>query len=365
MPDITAKVGEAGANQVHDVALVQAMLRVVKNAKGAPYLGGNYDGVYGPATKTAITAFQTDQKLIDPLPPAGKPVPPPTPGKEKPGLINPGGVTIQKLNAMLPTTHKQLHIIANTKTVYLEGSAADAAASKAAITVDNEFEPTFRANVAKLVQSMYDQHKIVLWLTPTGRRRTFAQQAAEVKTKAGPGESNHNFGRAVDIGFKGFRWIQGDGAIKKDADWLNALEATSPAKANNLWDVRDAIAKGLNLFRLQMERVHLQSFDQATVNNQRSLAKLLTLVSTMKWEPAYKSDLGFGGTLFPVGTAKQIWAGHATVTKSDIAQAKSAKLGKVFKEADIKVQDLVDMQKALKGAFEAADGNWIKWAPVP
>lgn len=39
MPDIKDSVGEGGSNQVHDVALLQAMLRVVKDAKNAPYLG--------------------------------------------------------------------------------------------------------------------------------------------------------------------------------------------------------------------------------------------------------------------------------------------------------------------------------------
>jgi peptidoglycan hydrolase-like protein with peptidoglycan-binding domain len=363
------------------------MLRVVKDAKNAPYLAGNYDGVYGPGTKSAIIAFQTDQKLIT-IPPAGKapavPGPPgkkvgappavkapapPAAGNEKAGLVTPGGVTFQKLNALLPATHKAMRIIPGTKTVYIEGSAADATASKGAIVGDAEFEPAFRAKVGDLVQTMFNNHKIVLWLTPTGRRRTFAQQAAETQTNAGPGESNHNFGRAVDIGFKGFHWVQGDGSVKKDADWLNALEHVSAAKANAFWDARDAIATTLGLFRLQMERVHLQAFDQATVSNQNSLAALLTAVGKMKWAPAYKSDLGMGGKLFPVGTAKQIWAGNATVSKAEIAeakaaQAKAAKLDKVFKEADIKAQDVVAMQKALKADFEAADLNWLKWAPV-
>ena len=187
MPDITKIVGEAGDNQTQDTALVQAMLRIVKNVNQAPYLAGNYDGAYGPVTKAAIVAFQADQKLIQPS------------GKDNQGLVAPDGETIQKLNAMLPATHNELRIIPSTKTVYLEGSADDAAASKAAITGDAEFETNFRTLVGRLVQTMYDQHKIVLWLTPTGSRRTFAQQAAEVNTNAGPGESNHNFGREVDI----------------------------------------------------------------------------------------------------------------------------------------------------------------------
>lgn len=36
--DIKDSVSEGGRNAVHDVAMVQLMLRVVKNAQGAPFL---------------------------------------------------------------------------------------------------------------------------------------------------------------------------------------------------------------------------------------------------------------------------------------------------------------------------------------
>ncbi len=354
MPDITDSVGEPGAaNKVHDVALVQAMLRVVKNAKSSPYLAGEYDGVYGGHTKTAIVDFQTDQKLIV------------KDGTEKLGVVSKGGPTLAKLSALVPAQYQTLRIMENTKTVYLESSAADTATSKAAV-VTATLEPGFQTKVGQLVQLMFDQHKITLWLAKDGARRTFAEQAAQTKTFAGPGESNHNFGRAVDIGFKNFNWVQGNGTIKQDADWLNALEAVSAAKANAFWDARDAIAlKTVGLFRLQFERVHLQAFDDSTVSTPRSLAKLLNTVGKMKWEPQYKCDLGYGGALFFVGTAKQIWAGNAVVTKTMIAQAMSAKLKKVVKDAEIKAQQLNDMKKALKADFELADQGWLKWVAVP
>jgi hypothetical protein len=361
MPNITGSVGEKAANKSHDVALVQAMLRIVKNSKGTPYLTSNYDGSYGGGTKTAITSFQTDNaKTIQ----AG------TKGKEALGVIDPGASTIATLSAAIPATHKELRIIPGTETVYLEGSAADASASATAIRGDVEFETTFKGLLAKLVDQMFATHKIVLKITPTGRRRTFAQQAAETATKAGPGESNHNFGRASDIGFRGLKWVQGDGNIKADIDWLNSLEATDAAKANALWDARDALAKTIPLFRLNFERIHLQLFDQSTFSNVNSLVTLLNTVGKTKWAAGYKSDFGLGGALFPVGTAKQIWAGTATVTKGNLASALTAKEAaikskKVFKDTDITVKQISEMQKRLKGDFELADANWIKWTKVP
>ena len=77
-------------------------------------LAAMHDGVYEKTTKAAIENFQAEQKL---LPPAGKD------GKT---LLAIGGPTIQKLNAMLPATHRELWIIAATKTVFLVPPDADA-----------------------------------------------------------------------------------------------------------------------------------------------------------------------------------------------------------------------------------------------
>lgn len=356
MPSITASVGEGAVNKTHDVALVQAMLRIVSNGKKLPYLASSYDGAYAAGTKDAIVAFQNDHAAVVQAGQAGK---------EKAGVVDVGGATFAALGAALPATHKDLRIIPNTRTVYLEAVASDSIASAGAIRTDAEFEATFKANLASLVETVYTQYRIALWITPTGRRRTFAQQAAETRTFAGPGESNHNFGRASDIGFRGFRWIQADGTIKKDDDWLNALNSVSAARANALWDARDALAARIPLYRLQFERIHLQLFDQSTFDNKRSLVKLLNTVGKMKWEAGYTSDFGLGGALFPVGTAKQIWAGTAIVSKADLAKALTAKTSKPVKEADIKPEQIAELQKGLKADFVAADTNWSKWVKVP
>lgn len=363
MVDITANVGAKLANKVHDVSLVEAMLRIVKNAKGAPYLAADYQHNWRDATKTAIIAFQTDHaKAIG----AGQK------GKEPLGEVLTGAATIAALNAALPATHKPLRIIPNTHTVYLEGAQADATASATAIRTDTEFESTFKSLLAQLVDTMYAQHKIVLKITPTGRRRTFAQQAAEVKTKAGPGESNHNWGRASDIGFKGFQWIQGNGAIKKDADWLNSLEAVSGVKSTQLWDARDALAKALPLYNLRpYEIIHLQLYREKTFNIFNSLVALMNSVGKMKWSasPRYSADFGLGGQLYAVGTSKQIWSGNAPISKIDLAaalnaHAKAKKLAKIYKVADIDAKMVSTYQAALKADFQAADTNWLKWTKV-
>jgi hypothetical protein len=354
MPDIHNSVGVGGANSKHDVAMVQAMLKIIKNAKNQSYLKGNYDGVYGNDTKQAIIAFQADYNLVPATP---------LPGKDKQGMVVKAGKTIQKLTQLLPADRKGLSIVKDTNTVYIEDSTANKMTSRSSIDNDQDLDTTFRANVAKLVDTMYLKHKIVLWVTPTGRHRTFAQQAnPALKTNAGPGESNHNFGRAVDIGFKNFKWLQGNGTIYTDDYWLNRLKAVSVQKATAFWDTRDTIALNapLNLHRLQMERIHLQSYDQAKASSSRSLADLLSRVGTMKWKERYKCDLGSkGANYYPVGSAKTIWAGNASVSKAEISAAKGVPVN------TITANNVNTMQKALKGDFELAETNWKQWKPIP
>ena len=355
MPDVTQSVGEGGgANKTHDVAIVQAMLRVVTK-QGAPYLSGNYDGVYGNQTKTAIAKFQGDYGLVT------------AQSTDKAGTVMPAGETVTKLTAMLPATHAAMRIIEGHKTVYLAGGATEAEASKSAIVSDGQLDLTFRTKIGNLVQTMFDRHKIVLWVTASGGRRTFAAQMT-VNSNAGPGESNHQYGRAVDLGFKNFTWVQPGGELKQDLDWLNHLELASSAKANAFWDARDAIAlqAPVSLFRLNMERIHLQSFDGASTSSRRSLVKLLNQVGTMKWDSVagpnrYKSNLGVAGKAAAhlVGTAKQIWSLQATVSAATISAATGAKASTVT-PAQVEA-----MKKSLKDDFQACETNWKKWTPVP
>src|SRR5262245_6725617 len=230
MADIKDTVGERGANAAHDVALVQAMLRQVKDDQQQPYFGGNYDGQYGKDTKAAIENFQADQKLLPPK------------GKDGTTLLAVGGPTIQKMNAMLPATHKDMWIIPATKTIFLAASQADADAGHATITALKNTEPVFQVRAAGVAKQVYKDYKLALTVLPLGGRRTFAEQAAIplANTTLGPGESNHNFGRAVDLGLRNFQWLKGDGTIVKDTLWADQLEKQKKrATVNELWDARD------------------------------------------------------------------------------------------------------------------------------
>src|SRR5215216_3564283 len=170
MPDIKDSVGVGGGNRGHDVALVQAMLKVIKNAKGVAYLPSNYDGAYGKDTKTAIIAFQTDHKLIagPPAPPAkgGPPAKGPAPAPipavalDKEGLVTKDGLTIKQLNKQLAAPYDGMRVIEGMKTVYIAGDAAGAKTSGHNITTDPQLDATFRARVAELVRIIFERHGI-------------------------------------------------------------------------------------------------------------------------------------------------------------------------------------------------------------
>lgn len=409
--DIKDSVGEGASNAVHDVAMVQLMLHVVKNAKGAPYLTQDYSGTYDAATKNAILSFQTDHKLIEatPAPAAGA-------GQakaakfDKKSFIGANSDTFKALAAEVPAKYADASIIPGTKTVYLAMDEAAAKGNATNIQSKTDLEAQFRSRVANMVTQVYKEYKIALSIPADGWRRNFGQQAAlsPAVTGAGPGESNHQYGQAVDIGFNGLRWVEGNGDIKNADYWLNGMPA---AKAAQFWAARDVVRDKNVLFKTNKagDVIHLQAYADAGVSYGRSLAALLQTVSPnhMKWQSAfvaqhntYNSDLGLGGAMLNAGTARQIWAGQATVSKADLAKLFNAKIAndknfqiakflnlpaaKVaapvggaagqpgakivpapaqIKEADIKQEYIVKVQQRLRDEFKAADTHWADWKP--
>jgi hypothetical protein len=313
---------------------------------------------------------------------------------EKEGLVAKGSDTLAKMVAAVPADYTEMRIIENASTVYFPGTQADCKASTAAINGTQDLEPGFRGKVALLVGKMFETHKIVLWLTASGGHRSFEEQfqifVKNKTTKAGPGESNHNFGRAVDIGFNQLQWLKGGGTIVKDDWWLNKLtnnekDKVGKAKATEFWKARDAIAIPLGLWNsiLDGDDDHLQSFDDHLPND-KSLVDLMNRVGALKWEAEhntprrYLCDLGLGGKKYNVGKATEIWSLTATVTKAMIAEAKTdalkaAALAKgpaavkavvPVKESDIKDADVKQMRQSLKDDFISAEKEWLKWRPV-
>jgi hypothetical protein len=428
MAVISSKVGDraqGALNNVEDVALVQAMLRVIQDKKGHPYLSSNYDGSCGGHTIDAIKAFQVDQStaplpqavsraisavgipaissstlpnprssgvgipalnvatlptrssavgipaLTFPRPNSSPNIPALASDLDEYGTIKPGGATMRKLNELLPASHKAIRTARGGHLVYWPGSAADAANSIAAIQASDEFQADFRKTLADLVRKMFDAHELVLSVAPKGGRRTFQEQYNTYydpkhpnATDAGPGESNHNFGQAVDIGFEGIKWMWGNGNPVIDSSALDQLQAHRDPWFAEMWKIRNSIAiDQLGLFpsRKKDDLIHLQKFDDKKVSMGKSLVALLNKVGAMKWKfhSGYQCDLGLGGEYHNVGDAVDIWDGSGPMEKKWIADGKKIKVDAVTDS------DVAKMRAALRGEFDKAEAKADEWTDVP
>lgn len=388
MADIKDSVGAGGVNRRADVTLVQALLKAAKTSRGHSYYHSHYDGAFTPDMQRAITAFQTDQKLVEikksalptmlnywqhHMPKMGLD---PFRPEEKAGLISAKGKTIVKLNASVPADYKSLRVLEAINLLYWESSPDSAESSAKAIEGDAGLDSGFRVNVAKLVRTMYTRHKLALWVAEhRGALRTFEEQykAATKKPKpasgAGPGESNHNFGFAVDIGYTDLKWLNPtSGAIVTEKSYaIETLMKTFNAKFSHMFDLRNQVAAGLGLFptTFSNDPGHLQNFSDAHVNMRRSLAAMLNVVGKHKWKTGpgdtYECDLGLGGQFYMVGKSEQIWEGNALVTSQMLTQAlQAAKKPVAAKQSDVQA-----MQRQLKADLEAAEQNRSRWRPLP
>ena len=95
------------------------------------------------------------------------------------------------------------------------------------------------------------------------------------------------------------------------------------------------------------------------------LADLLARSGTMRWSVArsvYSSDLGFGGALFPLSTAAQIWNHQAGVTVDMLVRSVEGP-PTVTPHPRPTQADVVATQQELRHQFELADANWQNWTP--
>src|SRR5207244_2427321 len=103
------------------------------------------------------------------------------------------------------------------KTVYIAAKATQLQ-SKTAAANSLTFSPAFRTKVIACINRVHLLYAIAVAVCRQGDRRDFGTQyglltSGRGVTNAGPGESNHNFGMGVDLGFEGLRWLRRDGTV--------------------------------------------------------------------------------------------------------------------------------------------------------
>jgi hypothetical protein len=388
MQPLTAPVGTKQTNASEDVAIVQAMLVLIqrpatKTVPVGPYLK-TYDGNWGEASKAALAAFQTDKVFVSADGRSSVAVPTATAG-----VVKPGDASWLKLVANTPAEFADLRVLPGGKTAYLAATDPELRA-KVADANAATFTLAFKSKVIACINKMHKLHGIAPGVCREGDRRDFQTQydlrtGGRGVTNAGPGESNHNFGRAADLGFEGLRWLRNVGTpVTNEDSWLHQLDPKQNAGGQALlfWNALRAVgtSNGVNMFPGPVrDRPHLQDWSDAGVNMGARLADLLTRSGTMRWSAAhgnYSSDLGLGGAQIPVGTAVQIWNNGATVTlkelkklRADAAAAQkhptttSSTAAQVPVSVPVTQADVQAVQKRLRQQFELADANWQAWKP--
>jgi hypothetical protein len=394
MQTLSGTVGEAGANARHDAALVQAILVLSERPATLDPRRSHYltdiDGDCGPATKQAIRQFQYDQVFVSARGGSSQAVAGATAGR-----ITPGDTTWTKLVAAVPRQFIDLRVLPTSKTVYVGATAGQRDASLARVA-QLTFEATFRNNVVAVIRRLYDDTGIVCSVCRDGDRRTFQTQydiytsprnVNHSITGAGPGESNHNFGQGVDLGFQGLRWLRTNGTVVENEDWwMHQLDPAQRATGESLifWNVLRDTGAQLGLFRGPAnDRPHLQAWNDAGIDMADRLADLSTRSGRMRWtgrNQRYQCDLGFGGRYFDVGSAAQIWNRQATITEAVLNQARGQGAGQPAAPGApagrggaavatppaapaATVQDVATTRSALRDDFDAADLAWQNWRP--
>ncbi len=403
MQALTDSVGEGATNRVHDVALVQAILlkttrAAEQNRVAAPFLA-SYDGRFGNATRDAIRAFQLDHVVTGIT--NNQPV---FPANSTNGRINVGDATWMQLVARVDAAFADMRVLTGGQTVYVAATTAQARAREATAN-GLVFALEFQTKVTACIRQMHALHGIAVGVCPDGERRDFATQHTVYNRQvngrfvsgAGPGESNHNYGMASDIGFANLRWLRANGNVVENETWwlhrLDPAQVGASAEANRFWNALRAVGESavVGAFRgPQDDRPHLQNWRDAGVSMTARLAAHLQNSGTMRWtsnaraRPArsatYNCDLGLGGTLFNVGTADQIWSGQASVTAANIAQARAEAAALAAQRPNpnnpairqrpgggnplvqsVTQADVRAMQASLREQMELADTNWRAW----
>ncbi len=383
MQAILDSVGLNGTNDKSDSALVQAILVKTTRAaaagrSAAPYLSG-IDGDVGPNTRNAIQNFQNDHVFANETTQQSAPNPNATAG-----LVRPGDATWAKMLEKVDPAFSDMRVLIGGKTVYV---AATEDEKQAKLTAANAltFTQAFRVRVNNCINQMHVLHGIAIGVCPQGDRRTFQAQydlltSGRGVTNAGPGESNHNFGMAVDLGFAGLRWLRSNGNVVENEDpWLHKLDPQQnlTAEALKFWETLRTVgtSAAVGAFRgPAADRPHLQNWNDANVSMTRRLAVHLTNSGTMRWERVggrptrYSCDLGFGGAQHDVGTSANVWNNEATVTADMIREGRAAQLAanppagaQQPQLGPVTQADVTAMRAELRRQFELADTNWENW----
>jgi hypothetical protein len=316
---LTGSVGIGGKNNPADIKKVQVslnkclhLLHGIIRLKEDSSLGVN------PAKSNTVVAIMAFQKKIV--------------GIIKPdGVIDVNGRTHKKLNSILSTsgtiTAAKTSLLTFPGTTFTYSKTSKTLA-ECLSTLPNEFRNDFKNNITHIIKEM---HKLGIALGINKRvkagYRTFHDQSTipASATKAGPGESFHNYGIAADLGV--LDWVDNKGKSHSTDYWLGEMDKMPEYKgfSKKIWEKRNSFGAS-KVYPLMFEIIHLQALP-ATTSGREALVKCLNEVAKTT-DFSYKKGHGSSkmyqckvsktASWVDIGTAKEIWAGTIkNVTPND------------------------------------------------
>jgi hypothetical protein len=235
------------------------------------------------------------------------------------GLISVNGKTHKNINAtgVSTSTLKKIDLLTFPGTTFTYGKTKKTVAECLA-TLPSEMRSGFKTKITHIIKEM---HKLGIALGTTKRLkagyRTFKEQYdLPVKaTKAGPGESFHNYGLAADLGV--IDWVDNKGKSHSDF-WLGTMDSKSEYKglSAKIWTKRNSFGNS-GVHSLSWEIIHLQGVPAKT-SGRESLAKCLNEAaksSDFSYQKGpnksktYQCKVSKTATWVDIGTAKELWNG--------------------------------------------------------
>jgi len=314
---LSGSVGIGGVNQKKDIYSVQVALNQrlnlipdISKLVEDRSLGKN------PAESKTVAAIKEFQKKVVAM--------------SKPdGTIDVNGKTHGKINSTSKNLDKLLTFPGTTFT-HRKTSVSLVACFA---TLPKELRPTYKKHIKKIIRGMHDLG-IAFGASKkySAGYRSFQQQY-KLKTKktkkfitnAGPGESFHNYGLAVDLGV--INWVDKNGKSYNTDFWLGSMDKAPgyTGFSSKIWKKRNSF--GLNkVYSLKKEIIHLQSVPAKT-SARSGLAKCLNKAATgtkfsyqrgPNKSSTYQCKVSEKAKWVNIGTAVELWESKVkNVTSSE------------------------------------------------
>lgn len=301
---LTNSVGINGVNRYADIlALQKAFNQRIKSISPTKPL--KEDGNLGPnpeksETVAAIIIFQ--KKVVGIANPDGK--------------VDVNGRTHKRINETPIDIQNSSELLTFPGTTFVHGKTK-MTLSECTATLPDEMRADFKSRIIQIINEM---HKLGFAFGAPKKYhagyRTFQEQflLPADSTKAGPGESFHNYGLAADLGV--LNWVDKDGKSYSDF-WLGTMDKMPEYRgfSAKIWAKRNSLG-GTNVHSLSWEIIHLQGVSAQT-SGPTSLVKCLNEAAGISGfsyqynggKKGYQCKVNNTAIWVDIGTAKDIWSG--------------------------------------------------------